>query len=67
MSDKPVNPGDIFMFYDQYKGDCIYYMVLWKRETMPNSWDMMELGRPELKHWERTSILTDTKYYLKVA
>lgn len=67
MSNEPVSPGDIYMFYDHYDQQTIYYIVISKRETMPDAWDMMEIGRPELDHWQHGSILTDTKYYLKVA
>ena len=67
MSNEPVSPGDIYMFYSTHSMETTYYIVLCKKETMPDSWDMMEIGRPELNHWERGSILTDTKYYLKVA
>ena len=67
MSDTSVSPGDIYMFYSSHSMETTYYIVLWKHETMPDAWDMMEIGRPELNHWERGSILTDTKYYLKVA
>lgn len=67
MSNEPVSPGDIYMFYDTFSERSNYYIILWKHETMPDAWDMMEIGRPELNHWERGSILTNTKYYIKVA
>lgn len=68
MSNEPVSPGDIYMFdHGTHSGETTYYVIIGKRESMPGAWNMMEIGRPELNHWERGSILTDTRYYLKVA
>lgn len=68
MSNEPVSPGDIYMLHGRDNSlDHVYYMVLWRRQNTPNAWDMMELGRPELKHWESGNILSDPQYYTKVA
>jgi len=69
MSDTSVSPGDIYMLHGRNNSlGHVYFMVLWPHDSDERGgWDMMELGRPNLKHWEVGSILADPAYYTKVA